>query len=60
MDNYESKAEQIKSEIMVLRDLLRRSGWYLGTDVQSSPPTRGETKNFLAELRQVLKGESDD
>ena len=55
MENLESRTEQLISELMVLQDLLRRSQWYLGTDKQSSPPTLEEMKEFLQEIKEVLK-----
>lgn len=54
--DLERKIEEMKSELFVKRDLIRRAGWYLGTDIQSSPPTIEETQMFLEELRGARNG----
>jgi hypothetical protein len=54
-ENLSSIEETIKSQMMTLKDLLRRSQWYLGLDKQSSSPTIEETANFLAEVQNYLK-----
>ena len=47
--------ETIECQILVLKDLLRRAKWHLGTDIQSSPPTTEETKEFINEISAVLR-----
>jgi len=53
----DAQEESLKSEIMVLRDYLSRSRWYLGKDKQSKDPTKEEIKEFLWQVRQILKGD---
>ena len=58
--NLQSQEEILKSEIMVLRDLLQRAKWYTGKDIQSSPPTLEELRTFLAEVQEVRGGDGRD
>lgn len=53
-----SQEEHLRSQIMVLKDALRRAGWYLGTDKQAHAPTQAETEEFLLEVRDVLGKET--
>lgn len=50
----ESKIAHLECKNSVLRDVLRRAGWYLGTDIQSSPPTQDEIAAFYHEVRSIL------
>ena len=50
----EKSEEQLRSEIMVLKDVIRRSGWYLGTDKQALPPTLEQLREFHHEVKEVL------
>ena len=52
----EKSEEQLRSEIMVLKDVIRRSGWYLGTDKQALPPTLEQLREFHREVKEVLRG----
>ena len=58
-ENIESLTEQVKCEIMVLKDMLYRSAWYLGhnDEYHTSTPMREEIEEFLRQVRAVLSGE---